>query len=57
MFIVIFSVTSQKLKYYNYVTALLATRYDIFYQIYKNPYNDFIFNIVNENIDLKLGIR
>ena len=57
MFIVIFGVTPQKLKYYNYVTALLATRKDVFNHIYQNPNNDYIIDIVNENIDLKLGVR
>ncbi len=56
MFILIFGVTPQRLKYYNYVTGLLATNEDIFNQIYQNPNNDFIFDIVDDAVGLKLNI-
>ncbi|MDD3923960.1 MAG: HTH domain-containing protein [Erysipelotrichaceae bacterium] len=57
MFIVIFRVTLARLKFYNYLTALLAVDNNFFNDIFQDARNDNIMALVDKKIDLKQDLR
>ena len=57
MFMLIFDVTEQRLKYYNYLTALMCTDEAFFKTVHDNPDNRSIYKAVDQRIKLKLGVK
>lgn len=57
MFMLIFDVTEQRLKYYNYLTALMCTDEAFFKAVHDNPDNRSIYKAVDQRIKLKLGVK